>query len=89
MNWTFNQNDNWELKKILVLNTAITDNTDSISYFFLWFKEMDDSPIPASSPESGEASQQSDRSEKRLMRLAEFLQKKRNQFKVDDSMARN
>ncbi|XP_074626745.1 uncharacterized protein LOC141884771 isoform X2 [Acropora palmata] len=52
-------------------------------------EEMDDSPIPASSPESGEASQQSDRSEKRLMRLAEFLQKKRNQFKVDDSMARN
>lgn len=50
---------------------------------------MDDSRIPESSPESGEASEQSDLSEKRLMRLAEFLQKKRNQFQVDDSMARN
>lgn len=52
-------------------------------------EEMDDSPIPESSPESGEASELSDLSEKRLMRLAEFLQKKRNQFKLDDSMARN
>lgn len=50
---------------------------------------MDDSRIPESSPESGEASEQSDLSEKRLMRLAQFLQKKRNQFQVDDSMARN
>lgn len=50
---------------------------------------MDDSPIPESSPESGEVSDLSDLSEKRLLRLAEFLQKKRNQFKVDDSMARN